>query len=85
MEIPPSGSMPILSLFGSMIVLATLPLAALAPLFLNDGVVMDDWLVLKPRPGTGCDFFLPRNGWKSKTRPALAVRIRLRRSLSSCS
>jgi len=37
-------------LLGAMVMLAILLLLAHAPLFLNDGVVMDDWLVLKLRP-----------------------------------
>ena len=46
----PSSSMRALSPFRAMAALAILLLAAHAPLFLNDGVTMDDWLVLKLRP-----------------------------------
>jgi hypothetical protein len=50
MEMPSSSRMRALSLFCALVVLSTLLLVAHAPLFLNDGVVMDDWLVLKLRP-----------------------------------
>jgi hypothetical protein len=61
MGMPSSSRMRVLSLFGAMAVLAILLLAAHAPLFLNDGVVMDDWLVLKLRPEYAIDLnFLVR-------------------------
>ena len=52
---PPSSRMRVLSLFGAMVVLAILLLAAHAPIFLNDGVMMDDWLVLQLRPDDPID------------------------------
>jgi hypothetical protein len=58
---PFSSRMRVLSLFGALAVLSLLLLAAHAPLFLNDGVVMDDWLVLKLRPDEAIDLsFLVR-------------------------
>jgi hypothetical protein len=55
MGMPSSSRMRVLSLFGAMVVLAILLLAAHAPIFLNDGVVMDDWLVLQLRPDDPID------------------------------
>ena len=52
---PSSSRMRVLSLFGAMVVLAILLLAAHAPIFLNDGVMMDDWLVLQLRPDDPID------------------------------
>ena len=47
---PSSSRMRALSSCCALVVLSILLLVAHAPLFLNDGVVMDDWLVLKLRP-----------------------------------
>ncbi len=47
---PSSSRMRALSLCCALVVLSILLLVAHAPLFLNDGVIMDDWLVLKLRP-----------------------------------
>src|ERR1700743_1998363 len=50
MGMPSSASPGVLSRFRALTLLAVALLAAHAPLFLNDGVVMDDWLLLKLRP-----------------------------------
>ena len=49
--VPPSEMSPLLR---AIIVLLVVLLAAHAPMLLNDGLFMDDWLVLKPRP----DYFI---------------------------
>ena len=53
--------MRVVSLFGAKVVLAILLLAAHAPIFLNDGVVMDDWLV-KLRPDYAINMSFLING-----------------------
>ena len=51
----PSASVRGLSSFFAMMILAVLLLAAHAPLFLNDSIFMDDWLLLKLRPDCPVD------------------------------
>jgi hypothetical protein len=56
---PSCNRMRLLLLLGAMVVVV---LAAHTPLFLNDGVVMDDWLVLKLRPDYAIDLGFLVNG-----------------------
>jgi hypothetical protein len=51
----PSASAGVLSSFRALMILTALLIAAHAPLLLNDGLFMDDWLVLKPRPDYAID------------------------------
>lgn len=54
--------MPSLSRFRAVIILLGILLAAHAPLILNDGLFMDDWLVLKVRPDYVVDLGFLLNG-----------------------
>ncbi len=53
---------PRLPLLRAIIVLLVVLLAAHAPMLLNDGLFMDDWLVLKPRPDYFIDIDFLLNG-----------------------
>lgn len=57
--VPPSEMSPLLR---AIVVLLVVLLAAHAPMLLNDGLFMDDWLVLKPRPDYFIDIGFLLNG-----------------------
>lgn len=57
--VPPSEMSPLLR---AIVVLLVVLLAAHAPMLLNDGLFMDDWLVLKPRPDYFIDIVFLLNG-----------------------
>lgn len=57
--VPPSEMSPLLR---AIVVLLVVLLAAHAPMLLNDGLFMDDWLVLKPRPDYFIDIDFLLNG-----------------------
>lgn len=57
--VPPSEKSPLLR---AIVVLLLVLLVAHAPMLLNDGLFMDDWLVLKPRPDYFVDIDFLLNG-----------------------